>query len=224
MATVGLMPAAGYATRLGPIADSKEVLPVRGRPVMTYLVERFRLADVDEIRVSTRLEKTDVIELARSWGATVVTGRPEHVSESLRLAATGLRDDDVVLFGFPDTIWSPADGYRPLRALIESGEPLALGVFESPYPARSDVVVLDDDGRVVRVDVKHPEPVSSLVWACGAARTATLRALTEEREPGVAFGRYAAASPIATVKLGRVIDVGTPGAFAEAENDPIFAS
>jgi hypothetical protein len=39
-AIVGVVPAAGYATRLQPLAGSKELLQVRGRPVIDYLLTR----------------------------------------------------------------------------------------------------------------------------------------------------------------------------------------
>jgi glucose-1-phosphate thymidylyltransferase len=73
---VGVIPAAGSATRLGPLPSSKEVLPVGGRPVMDYLVERMRLADCDEIRLVTRTDKTDVIERARELKLRVILARP----------------------------------------------------------------------------------------------------------------------------------------------------
>ena len=219
---VGLIPAAGYATRLGLESGSKEVQPVRGRPVMEYLAERMRLGGADRIRVATRPEKTDVIDLAAAWNMEIVTGYPNSVSESLRLAASGIDDEAVVLFGFPDTIWSPIDGFRSLCRKVENGADIALGVFQSPYPERSDVAILESSGRVVRIDVKPKQAHSDLVWACGVARWETLRDLTVLAEPGIAFSRRAEHTPIDAVRLGRVIDVGTQQAFDEAETDPVF--
>ena len=175
MAIVGLVPAAGYATRLaGTIEGSKEVQLVRGRPVMRYLIDRMMAGGASTIRIATRPDKRDVIELAAAIGADVVTGHPASVSASLLLAATGLADDDVGLFGFPDTIWTPTDGYVPLVRLVGDGAPLSLAIFESPYPERSDVAILDADGRLRRVDVKPASPGSSLVWTAAAARIGTL--------------------------------------------------
>ena len=57
MGVVGIVPAAGYATRLQPLDCSKEVVPVGGRPVLGYLVERMRAGGASEIRVVTRAEK-----------------------------------------------------------------------------------------------------------------------------------------------------------------------
>lgn len=223
MAIVGLVPAAGYATRLaGAIDGSKEVQPVRGQPVMRYLIDRMRAGGASTIRIATRPDKLDVIALGAAVGAHIVTGRPASVSASLLLAASTVPDDDIGLFGFPDTIWTPADGYVPLVRLVGDGAPLALGIFESPYPERSDVAILDADGRLRRVDIKPAVPGSTLVWAAGAARIGTLRAIFRDVEPGDAFSALARTRPIDTARLGRVIDVGTPPSLLGAAGDAVF--
>jgi len=223
MAVVGLIPAAGHGTRLGRLEGSKEVQFVRGKPVIEYLIERMIRAGADRIRVVIRPQKQDIAAVVRRWGpAEVVVGNPHSATASIALAAEGLSDSDVALFGFPDTIWSPVDGFVRLRQLVEDGEELALGVFESPYPARSDVVVLDPDGRVARIDVKPEAPSTDRVWACGAARTATLRDLTTSRELGAAMSERANDRPIAAALLGRVIDIGTPEALGAAAEDAVF--
>lgn len=217
------MPAAGYATRLGDaISGSKEVQVVRGRPVMSYLLDRFGLAAADEMRVITRPEKRDVIDHAVAAGARIVEGYPPTVSASLRLGMDGLEPDAIALFGFPDTIWSPPDGFRSLRRTVEAGAPLALGLFESDDPSRADVAILDADGRLVGVDVKPAAPTTSLVWAAVAARVGVLRDILADAEPGGAFDRAARAGPVAIVRLGRVIDIGTPASILAAPDDPVF--
>lgn len=220
---IGLLPAAGYATRLGDtIAGSKEVQVVRGRPVMSYLLDRFALGGAEAIRVVTRPEKLDVIDRARAIGAVVVEGYPPTVSASLRLGMEGLDPGAIALFGFPDTIWSPRDGFRSLRRAVEAGAPLALGLFDSDDPTRADVAILDADGRLIGVDVKPAAPATSLVWAAVAARVGVLRDILADVEPGIAFDRAARAGPVATVRLGRVIDIGTPASLLAAADDPVF--
>ena len=222
MATIGLVPAAGLGTRLGLASGSKEAQPVGGRPVIEYLLDRMERAPVDGVRVVVRPEKDDVAAIARRRGAEIVVGRPPSATASFALAAEGLGAADTVLFGFPDTIWTPVDGFRPIRGLIESGEPAALGIFDTPYAARSDVAVLGSDGRVARIDVKPDVPATDLVWACGGAVGTRFRELTAGVELGIALSRSAAHQSIAAVRLGRVIDVGTPEAFAAAEGDPVL--
>jgi CTP:molybdopterin cytidylyltransferase MocA len=110
MRLVGVVPAAGHASRLQPLAGSKELLEVGGRPVLEYVVERMIAAGADEIRVVTRPDKPDVAEHARALGALVVVGEPSSSAESILLALEGLATDDLVMVGFPDTIWQPVSG------------------------------------------------------------------------------------------------------------------
>ncbi|MDX6517820.1 MAG: Nucleotidyl transferase [Gaiellaceae bacterium] len=81
------------------------MLPVGGRPVMDYLLERMEAIPCAEIRVVTRPEKQDVVEHSRARGAVLVTARPASVGESLSGGAGGLEGVVVAVFGFPDSIW-----------------------------------------------------------------------------------------------------------------------
>ena len=208
---VGVIPAAGLATRLGLAEGAKELVEVGGRPVMDYLVERLR-AVTDEIVVVTRPDKRDVVEHSRSLGLRVVEGEPSSVSESLLL---GLSGADTVLLGFPDTIWEPVDGFVRLVEALEESD-VALGVFESEEPGRSDVVALDGD-RVEAVDVKPAKPRSNLIWGCAAARAETLTGLDRHDQPGLLFDEVAREGRARAVRFaGAMIDIGTPEALARA--------
>lgn len=216
MALVGVVPAAGYGERLQPLESSKEMLPVKGRPVMDYVVERMRRARVDELRVVTRLEKEDVARHAVDLGAIVIQGGPANVSESLALGLEGLGADDVVLFGFPDTVWEPLDGFvRLLDALDEQSE-LVLGLFRTAELKRSDVVTVDGH-RVTGVYPKPGDPPSELVWGCLAARRGVLEGVERYSEPGSLVHELAARGAVRAVDFEtQFVDVGTPGAYAEA--------
>lgn len=210
---VGVIPAAGYATRLQPLPCSKEMVSVGGKPVMDYLIDRMRAGPCTELRVVTRADKQDVISHARRRGATVVLGRPKSVSESLLAGMAGLAADDIVLFGFPDTIWEPEDGYARLVARVLEGHDLALGIFESGEPERSDVVVLSGSDRIARVDVKPVAPSSSWVWGCGAARVRALTGLADYDEPGHYFHVLCRDRGVVGVRLAHIVDIGTPEAL-----------
>lgn len=218
---VGVVPAAGHAARLQPLDGSKEVIEIRGRPVLTYLVERMWAAPADEIRVVTRPEKEDVAEAARRLGAKVVhQRRARHVSASLLAGMEGLAGDDVVLFGFPDTLWEPADGFARLLRVVLAGEDLALGLFGGAELERSDVAVLDGQGRVTAIDVKPSKPRSTWVWGCGAGRASLLSGAGREPEPGVFFDRLARERTIAALRLSDMfIDIGTPDTLAALRTD-----
>jgi glucose-1-phosphate thymidylyltransferase len=237
MAVIGVIPAAGYATRLQgspyavkPAADdlsqagvfSKEALEIRGRPVMAHLVERMRAAGCDEVRVVTRPEKRDVITYANDAGLTVVTGRPEHVVASVSLALarpSEIDGDDVVLLGFPDTVWQPENGFALLlRESTARGADVVLGLFGSDEAARGDVVRLATDDAVARVaaiDVKPARPASRLIWGCAVARRRALVGWEIEAEPGRWFARLAPAGRVWGAYLSDdFVDIGTLEALA----------
>ena len=208
-----MIPAAGHATRLQPLPSSKEVLPVGGRPVLDYLVERMQAAPCDELRVVTRPEKLDVAERAREHGALVVEGHPPSVADSLLLGLEGLDGDDVVLFGFPDTVWEPMDGFSQLIA--ELGE-VVLGLFRCRELSRSDVVTVDG-ARVTAVHVKPERPPSDLVWGCLAAKVGALEGLAGHTEPGIYLDALAREGRVSGVDFGtEFVDIGTPESLRTA--------
>jgi NDP-sugar pyrophosphorylase family protein len=225
VAIVGVIPAAGYATRLQPLQGSKEMLPIGGRPVMDYLVDRLRVGGCSELRVITRPEKEDVIAHAEELEAEVILGYPPTVSASFVAGMDGLAQDDIILIGFPDTLWEPEDGYRPLVHILESECDVALGLFriDAPDLRRSDVVVFGGhDRRIAGVDIKPTDPRSEWIWGCAAARVSTLFGLGRVEWPGEYFdslckeGRDVRGIPLSDVWL----DVGTRAALNRANPAP----
>jgi glucose-1-phosphate thymidylyltransferase len=223
VAIVGVIPAAGYATRLQPLPGSKEMLPIGGRPVMDYLVDRLRVGGCSELRVVTRPEKGDVIAHAEQLGAAVILGYPRTVSASFVAGIQGLSEKNIVLIGFPDTLWEPEDGFRQLVRALEDGCDVALGLFriDTSDLRRSDVVVLGGPGgRIARIDIKPAEPRSEWIWGCAAARARTLSGLGGAEWPGQYFdslcrkGHDVRGIPLSDVWL----DVGTEAALNRANS------
>jgi glucose-1-phosphate thymidylyltransferase len=215
---VGIVPAAGYATRLQPLAGAKEVYPIGGRPLMDYVVERMRAAPCGELRVVTRPEKRDVVEHAAELGAVVIEGRPETLAASIALGLDALEADDHVLIGLPDTIWEPADGFAQLLAELAPETDVVLGLFSSPEARRSDVVSVAASGVVTRVDVKPEQPATNLIWGCAAARARALIGLEKRAWPGEYFDELAKEGRVRGVRLGDdYLDVGTREALRRAE-------
>lgn len=186
---VGIIPAAGYGTRLQPLSCSKEVYPVGGRPIMDYLVDRMLLGGASELRVVTRADKEDVVAHAAELGATTVLARPETVSDSILAGMAGLHGDDIVLIGFPDSLWEPEDGYERLVHVVDDGCDVALGLFRID-PAdltRSDVIVFGEGDAIAGIDIKPAAPRSEWIWGCAAAPAATVAGLGRAEWPGGYF-------------------------------------
>jgi glucose-1-phosphate thymidylyltransferase len=214
----GVVAAAGYATRLQPLPCSKEILPIDGRPVMDYVIDRMRVAGCTDVRVVTRTDKADVIAHAEEIGATVVLGEPATPGESFAAGISGLAADDIVLIGWPDTLWEPEDGYVPLVRAVEEAHEIALGLFETPDLERSDVLSFDGAGRITGIHIKPANPPSSWIWGCAAARVRALAGLEREEWPGSFFNSLCENGvELHGVPLSNVwLDIGTKEALAQA--------
>jgi glucose-1-phosphate thymidylyltransferase len=214
---IGIVPAAGYGTRLGQLSGSKELLDVAGRPVIDYLVERMEAGGCGEIRIVIRPEKHDLREYSSSRGWRTVLGRPPHVGASVALALDGVSANELVALGFPDTLWEPLHGFALLRASMKPDTDVALGLFTSPDASRSDVVQLDETGRVTDILVKPSDPPSNLVWGCLVARAPALAKvgaaaeLSDGLKPSIARRRVAG-----RYLSDRWLDVGLPATLARA--------
>jgi dTDP-glucose pyrophosphorylase len=222
LAIIGVIPAAGQATRLQPLGLSKEVYPIGGRPVMDYVVERMLAAGCDELRVVTRPDKRDVAENARGHGATVVEGRPASLGESLLLGLGDSEGDDVILLGYPDSIWEPVDGYTRILSLLDSGWEVALGLFKPDgvdLPRYETVLFDQASGRVRGIEFKTEQPSSPWIWGCAVAWARVLRGLVGQEEPGRYFHSMCARGAVGSVCLSdSYVDLGTPAGLKRARS------
>jgi glucose-1-phosphate thymidylyltransferase len=212
MAIVGVVPAAGYATRLQPLDVSKEMLDVDGRPVIDYVVERMRVAGCEEVRVVTRPEKEDVVAYANAAGATLVLAHPEHINASFAAGLAGLEREDIVLLGFPDSLWEPLDGFGRLVETVRAGCEVALGLFHAPGLTGSDFVTLDGSGRITGFHIKPQTPPSGWIWGCAAARAGALEGLEREEWPSAFMeSRRRRGLDLVGIPLSdSYLDIGTP--------------
>jgi dTDP-glucose pyrophosphorylase len=178
---------------------------------MDYVIDRMRTAGCSEVRVVTRPEKTDVIAHGKEIGATVILAHPKTPGESFAAGMAGLASEDIVLIGWPDTIWEPLDGYVPLVQAVEEGREIALGLFETPDLERSDVLSFDDSGRITGIHIKPAEPPSTWIWGCAAARRRALNGLEREEWPGSFFNELCQNGvDLYAVPLSRAwLDIGT---------------
>ena len=232
----GIIPAAGNGTRIQPLAFSKELLPVgsridadgteRPKAVSEYLVERLIAGGATKIAFVISPTKSDML---RYYGAGVEGASTAFVVQP---AAAGLCDaifraaplvapDEAVLIGLPDTIWFPADALARLPR-----DRLAFLLFPVERPELFDAVVLGDDDEVVAIDVKQPQPRSSLIWGAFGMPGRVLHELYDLwREPGrgdeyigtLVNAWLARGNTACGVRAGTsYVDVGTLGGYRSA--------
>lgn len=199
-AVVGVIAAAGRATRLAPLPCSKELLPVgvhrepaglRGRPkvVSQYLLERMRAGGARRIFFVVRSGKFDI---AHYYGdgsrlglsiAYLMMNEPWGPPFSAAQAAPFI-EDATVLFGFPDILIHPEDCFaRACERLRATGADIVLGLFRGALTDGLDLVDTDPEGRVTSLVTKEEAPArreGDTGYMLAAWRPAFTRFLVEE--------------------------------------------
>jgi glucose-1-phosphate thymidylyltransferase len=182
---VGLIPAAGVARRISPLPGSKELFPVgfreamvdgcvqlRPKVVSQYLVESMVEAGAGRIWLVLGKGKWDIMQYygdGSGFGAHVaylVTDRLWGMPYALDEAWPWL-SASTVLFGMPDTIFSPRDAFSQMYAShTHSGADVTLGVFPTNQPQRLCPVKMGDDHLVLGMTDKPEQPAQMNTWGC----------------------------------------------------------
>jgi glucose-1-phosphate thymidylyltransferase len=184
----GIIPAAGKGSRIQPLAFSKELLPVGSRSdginerpvaVSEYLIERMTTGGADKICMVISPGKSDIIEyygerLNSTAFAYVVQSHPSGLCDAVFSALPVIPEQEDVLIGLPDTIWFPQNGYKYLPDGI-----LSFLLFPVNNPELFDAVVTDDEGNILRIEVKSPQPSSKWIWGAFKMPGAVLYKLFE---------------------------------------------
>lgn len=171
---LGIVPAAGAASRLQPLGGSKELLPVgsrrdatgveRPRAVAEYLLERMARAGADRVVMTIAPAKTDLIGYFGAAAASlplgyVVQPEPAGLCDALFRAVPWVAGDEPVLIGLPDTIWFP-------ETALVTAPPAGIHLITFPVaaPEHFDAVIWDAGDRVAGIEVKMPGPATRRVW------------------------------------------------------------
>lgn len=178
---VGLIPAAGQASRLAPLPCSKELLPVeqgasaqgrRGGPKVAceYLLEGIQAAGAERAYIILRKGKWDIpIYLGDGYAFDLSLGYlvmrlPHGVPYTLDQAYPFVQEAHV-LFGFPDILFRPKDAFmRLLSKQQTTGADVVLGLHPARNPHKADMVDFDAEGRVRSIDIKPAETTRTLAW------------------------------------------------------------
>jgi glucose-1-phosphate thymidylyltransferase len=168
---VGLLPAAGQATRLAPMPCSKEIYPVgyrlvngegerRPKVACHYLLEKMHAAGISKAYIVIREGKWDIPAYLRGGGmlkmdlAYLTADLPFGPPYTLDQAYAFVRNA-IVAFGFPDILFAGDYAFKQLLSYQAKNEPdILLGLFPGDQPQKMDMVDLDEDGRVRAIVIK----------------------------------------------------------------------
>lgn len=186
---IGILPMAGLGSRIQPLAFSKELYPVSFQKkhfaVSEFSVRAMLQAGADEIKIVVRPEKLDIVKYYSTINAPVSfyshhPSIPYSLPESSLYPLNALNDDDICLFGLPDTIFSPSTAYVKVLSQLKTGADICLGLFEVEDASKYDSVARDSNDNVTGVLVKQSPPLSNWIWGIWGANVRTLKLLRKE--------------------------------------------
>jgi len=173
--------AAGYATRLYPLTETvaKPLLPVAGRPMLDYILDRIREVDeIDAIHLVTNHKFADSFlrwaESHEAKGLPIEVHDDSTTSEDDRLGAigdvqfvieqAGLEQDDLLVIAGDNLFdFSLHDFVTWWRAKGEASAVMLYDVGDLELVKQYSSVELDDDNRIVGFTEKPQNPTSTLV-------------------------------------------------------------
>jgi glucose-1-phosphate thymidylyltransferase len=165
----GVILAGGAGTRLRPLtySSAKQLVPVANKPVLFYGIEAMRDAGIQDITIviSPGQPGMEIRERAGDgsrWGLKI--GYVEQ-TEALGLAHAVLTAEDVIgdspfVVYLGDNLLR--DGIQTMVEQFKSSRPEALILLQHVADPRAFGVAELEDGRVVRLTEKPPEPRSDL--------------------------------------------------------------
>ena len=174
---IGLIPAAGHASRLSGLPCSKELYPIgydesgfRPRVISNHLLEGLRIAIIQRAYIILRKGKWDIpayygdgkiLDIHLGY---LLMDLPYGVPYTLDQAYPFLGEATVAL-GFPDIIFKPKDAFSKLLSKhSESSADIVLGLFHTPNPHKADMVKFDKNGRVYSIQIKPSETDLEYSW------------------------------------------------------------
>jgi len=188
---IGIIPAAGQAKRLAGLPVCKELLPVGFRNtrvnnslsvcpkvVSHYLLQAMISAAASRVYIILTKEKLDLLRYygdGSEFGVPIAYILIEHLAGmpyTINQAHPWL-NDETVIFGMPDTIFTPSDVFaRLLNRHWSAQNDLTLGLFPTDKPQRFGMVEVGAADRVVRVVDKPAQTELKWMWgiACWSPR------------------------------------------------------
>ncbi len=177
---IGLLPAGGIGSRIAPLPMSKELYPlgfrqspngVRSKVVGHYLLDRMRLAAIEQAFLILRPGKWDIPDYFGdgAWVNMHLAYLTVHTDAGVPYTldqAYPFVQDAMIALGFPDILIEPTDAFvRLFDRQSRTQADVVLGLFPTDNPQKVGVVEFDETGQVFNIIEKSPTTTLRWMWA-----------------------------------------------------------
>jgi CTP:molybdopterin cytidylyltransferase MocA len=213
---IGLIPAAGRATRMGGLP--KFLLPIPGGFLLDTLCKRMLNAGVQQIYVGANYDNSHLISSNVPRQTYTYIADTATMSQTVQLAPKPAHDEPV-LFGMPDSYWVDADVYRRLAMDIADGALVSAALFTVGEQASKKLgmcsYVFDNDETLIVTKVEDKPTSTTMRRAWGAlAWNPPFWKYINPQDPHVGFAVQRAIEDHKIVRAylaqGPYFDCGTP--------------
>lgn len=176
----GILPAAGFASRLPNLPCSKEIYPIglvencenqsQIKVVSSSLLNHMHRAGASSAHMIIRKEKWDIPNFLgdgkdHNLNLSYLITPPTKGTPYSILKAIPFVKNKTVLFGFPDI---QIEAFNPfgvlLRKLKSSKADVILGLFKAKNPEKVDMVETEVDGTVKNITIKPETTSLTYTW------------------------------------------------------------
>jgi glucose-1-phosphate thymidylyltransferase len=228
--------AGGYAKRLQPLTKNKPkpLLPVAGKPILKYILEKVEELPVNHIILSTNMRFKSEFEewlAVNGYGDVDVVADDSRCEEekpgavkALAELTANLHDDRLIVAGdnlFTDGLKGMVEMFNRLRAPV-----IALYDVKSLEAAKNySTVTVNQDGRIVGFTEKPSNPKTTLIGTCIYIFPSRILPKIKEYvdkglgadEPGRFIEWLHKQEPVYGYRLkGEWWDIGTPETYTQA--------
>jgi glucose-1-phosphate thymidylyltransferase len=229
-----LILAAGYATRLRPLTDAlpKQLLPIAGRPMVDWILDRIVETSADEIYLVTNARfAADFERWAQDKDVRVLsdgtTSNEDRLGAIGDIEFAGLDDDLLVVAGDNLFEYSLADYESYWRAHEGASCIAVLDVGDPELAKQYGIVDVDEHDRVVDFVEKPEDPPTTLcataTYLYAREHARLVSTYLEEGNPPDAPGNYVwwlhKRAPVYAYRFaGEWFDIGDRDQLLEADN------
>ena len=163
-----LVLAGGRGTRLRPLTYtmSKQLIPIANRPILHYVMDHLKEADLHEVGVIIAPETGDQVRASLApnpWGfrfTFILQEAPLGLAHAVRVARDFLGEEPFVMYLGDNLIGQGIGDF--VKDFVESKADAVILLKEVEDPRRFGVAEVAPDGRVIRLVEKPKNPPSNL--------------------------------------------------------------